>query len=516
MKSAITVIVAIIFSLSCRSFSKETAPETVAFSEENKEEKYARGVSEELLSPEKARELFEEFLQNGGARWKFENDRKSSSGFVEKEEETRETDAGSKGKKKGRDDSDDDKEALISISLAVGLLSAIPLAVYVMDVVFCVLFSRLSNVRKRPTLRQCFLLLEAYVSRGGDGTGFCKGMDCDEARTHYGEDAVRTRFFSDDFPRWNGEEATKKARETSFWVRRDESTKYYDEESFLEGEENYRANVVAGRSREFSSYGSSSSSSSSRQGKGSDGGVWSNGGGDTVVDFGIASGTSRIPGRFHDSRQTKKDKFERFKWETKVSLHRDFSYSRVEEDEKFIPDMYLRDNFITALLSASKIMMVGALITGALFAMNTDPYAVFLFSGVAWAALWFQGGFSDMFRNYLCFFIIRFSNKFHVGSIVGVEGFLKDVGCVVSITPFCTIIMVMREKKTDTHIERELLMMDVPNCNFMSYPQITGWRWGREELQPSQPPTKTITISSKNKTAPGKTLQPTLSSSTGK
>lgn len=156
-----------------------------------------------------------------------------------------------------------------------------------------------------------------------------------------------------------------------------------------------------------------------------------------------------------------------------IHVHKTYCYSRFEESHS--TRHYLRGNFILSLIATIKLFSSGIMVVLAMFALNTDPLTVLAFTGVAWTALWFQGGIVDLFRNYLYHFVILSTDKFHPGNIVMLEGHTKEPGCVFTITPIYTVMLTKRSSTTGR--SEELLFQDVPNYNFFIYPMTTAYRW---------------------------------------
>jgi hypothetical protein len=166
-----------------------------------------------------------------------------------------------------------------------------------------------------------------------------------------------------------------------------------------------------------------------------------------------------------------------YKTEEKVHrmlhLHKTYCYSQLEEFHS--TRRYLRGNFILSLVATMKLLVTGIMVTLSLFALDTDPLTVLAFTGVAWTALWFQGGVVDLFRNYLYHFVILSMDKFHPGNIVMLEGHMKEPGCVYAITPIYTVLLIKRADATGR--AEELLFEDILNYNFFVYPMTTTYKW---------------------------------------
>jgi hypothetical protein len=156
-----------------------------------------------------------------------------------------------------------------------------------------------------------------------------------------------------------------------------------------------------------------------------------------------------------------------------MHVHKTYCYSRFEESHS--ARRYLRGNFILTLVATIKLLASGIMITLGTFALDTDPLTILAFTGVAWTALWFQGGIVDLFRNYLYHFVILATDKFHPGNIVMLEGHTKEPGCVFAITPLYTVLMTKHADAAGR--SEELLFEDVPNYNFFVYPMTTAYRW---------------------------------------
>ena len=176
------------------------------------------------------------------------------------------------------------------------------------------------------------------------------------------------------------------------------------------------------------------------------------------------------------------------KAERMLHLHKTYCYSGSEDYHA--TRRYLRGNFILALVATMKLLLSCIMITLSLFALNTDPLTVLAFTGVAWTALWFQGGVVDLSRNYLYYFVLLISDKFHPGNIVMLEGYMKEPGCIYRITPLYTVFLIKRENR-DARAE-ELLFLDVMNYNFFVYPQATAFRWKKLPKRTKQNNTKII------------------------
>ena len=175
-----------------------------------------------------------------------------------------------------------------------------------------------------------------------------------------------------------------------------------------------------------------------------------------------------------------------------LHLHKKYCYSKFEENNQ--TKRYLRGNFILALVATIKLLTSCVMMTLGLFALDTNPLAVLAFTGVAWTALWFQGGIVDLSRNYMYHFVMLASDKCHPGNIVMLDGCMKEFGCVYQITPLYTVLLIKRSGGGDGRSE-ELLFLDEMNYNFFVYPMLTAYRWKK--------PTAAITkkVARSNKTA---------------
>ena len=205
----------------------------------------------------------------------------------------------------------------------------------------------------------------------------------------------------------------------------------------------------------------------------------------TANDVAIDVGSGKTQGRSYNYSNNAGYSFKsREKVKRMMHLHKTYCYSQLEEEHS--AKRYLRGNFILALVATMKLLVTTLFITLSLFALDTDPLTVLAFTGVAWTALWFQGGVVDLFRNYLYHFVILSTDKFHPGNIIQLEGHMKEPGCVFYITPLYTVLLI---KRTDAvgRIE-ELLFVDVLNYNFFAFPMSTSLRWKK----PSKRGTKAV------------------------
>jgi hypothetical protein len=157
----------------------------------------------------------------------------------------------------------------------------------------------------------------------------------------------------------------------------------------------------------------------------------------------------------------------------RLHAHNTYCYSHMEERLSTI--RYLRGNFIHSLVATMQLLSTGLLVALSLFALNTDPLSALAFTGIAWTALWFQGGLIDLFRNYLFYFVIICTDKFHPGNILQVQGQMAEPGCVLKITPLCTVIAVKRFHGMGR--EEEIDFIDINNYAFFVYPVMTAFRW---------------------------------------
>lgn len=159
-------------------------------------------------------------------------------------------------------------------------------------------------------------------------------------------------------------------------------------------------------------------------------------------------------------------------------LHLNYCYTGHENRYTMNYNMkYFRNNVVLLMISTMKLLLALIMVTLALFAMNTDPISILTLSGVAWVALWFQGGLSDLFKNYLYYFIILFNDKIHPGNIISLEGFSNEFGCVVEICPLYTVLIVKRYVQKDYINTEEFMFIDVPNSNFYLYKTVIVSKW---------------------------------------
>jgi hypothetical protein len=158
-----------------------------------------------------------------------------------------------------------------------------------------------------------------------------------------------------------------------------------------------------------------------------------------------------------------------------MKVHGDYCYTRLEEEHK--TRRYLRGNFILAVIATMKLCACSVIVVAVTYALDTDPTATVAFFGLVWGSMWFSGGLSDLFRNYLFYFVILFTDKFHPGNVLGLEGRMREFGCVVDIEPLCVVVLVRRISEGDRRYREDLLLLDVSPYDFFAYQTATVLMW---------------------------------------
>jgi hypothetical protein len=138
---------------------------------------------------------------------------------------------------------------------------------------------------------------------------------------------------------------------------------------------------------------------------------------------------------------------------------------------------YIRSNGLTAVTSVISLNFVIAFVALGLFALDLDPLTTLTLSGVTWTALWFQGGLSEVFKNYLYYFLILLTDKTHPGNIVNLPGYCDTDVCVVEVLPLYTVgIIRIFGKTVGDHVD-EFRFVDIPNSVLFTLKMETVYRW---------------------------------------
>lgn len=302
------------------------------------------------------------------------------------------------------------------IFVAMGLISLIPLVLWLLSEIIEFLFRRCTKIQRKPTLLECIQILDNY---------FDKNTTIDDENA-YGDD---------NDPQY------------AFWyTNENDKEEQHEDEEVITNDSSGNIGDVSIKMPYIED------------------GVFASPPGTTKQRYNDYSKRHIDPIRYRNAKRNLKHM---------LHLHKTYSYTRAEGHHS--TRRYLRGNFILALKSSMMLIVSCVMITFSLFALNTDPFTVLAFTGVAWAALWFQGGVVEISRNYLFHFTMLFSDKVHPGNIIMLDGYMKEFGCVYEVTPLYTLLLV--ERSFNEGRSEELLFLDISNYNFFVYPMLTAYRW---------------------------------------
>jgi len=147
-------------------------------------------------------------------------------------------------------------------------------------------------------------------------------------------------------------------------------------------------------------------------------------------------------------------------YDTDGTAIRNFSLVSLDSESSFI-----RGNMVLLVYTFIYCLTTGFTMSFALWSLGTNIWAVGHFMGIAFAALMFNGGVGEFFRNFLCFIATIAFDKYQLGSMVRVPSRMKNFGCIKSFTPWYVRIVVL---ESDENGYKKEVDYDIPNYIFFA------------------------------------------------
>ena len=121
------------------------------------------------------------------------------------------------------------------------------------------------------------------------------------------------------------------------------------------------------------------------------------------------------------------------------------SHLNAQRGTRHETERYLRTSMALFCYAIISLVIFFVVVTASFWSVGTDIVTVVSRLGIAWTAVWFNGGLATFLGNYISYLAILLTCRFTLGSLVKVEGTTKTHGCVISIEPLYTEIIVVEQ-----------------------------------------------------------------------